>query len=230
MSSDHGQNTAFGVFLRKRWIVISIVVIVSLCAVAARYIPSIIFCNRIKHELEAIFKTRVDIGDAELSLFLNHGEINDVTVYNPPGYNENGFLKVSRITFKMKSDTMQDNVVYMDYVRFYDVVMYVETSGETSNLRETLRMISVPADVMDVVVSIDSLKIFNGSIKSRNEDATESSTPFPLKEIHNVHGNSQMIAEQVGTELRNAMDSQVKDTMNDLMKGLTKGVSDFFSF
>jgi len=192
-------------------------------------VPPVVFRHRFQQAMEGVLKTRVEVESAEISLSLRSGTVHNLTVFNPDGYADRPFLVVPKVTFEMGEPDSTSGITQLKTIVLHDPIMYLETSRETSNLKDVMALMMVPAAKPIPPVKIDVLMIRNGIISSYpDHTGHQFSSPFPIEEVRDLEGKPGKIANRIAKELQSSMDRNMKETVKSLKQDLIKGFSDLF--
>ena len=96
-----------------------------------------------------------------------------------------------------------DGVTQMTSIVLHDPVMYLETAGETSNLKDVMALMMMPTDKPVSPVRIQLLKISNGTIASYPDESGHRVFPPP--------GASSMVDAVTASSLRRASPARLGD-------------------
>lgn len=215
----------------RKWLILLGVSIVSTGILGAILVPPMVFRHKCRDGIESLLKTRVEIGSAEVSFSMDHGVINELVIYNPEGYVDKPFMVIPKITFQKGSTDPEGGMIQITSIELHDPVMYLEISGETSNLKDVMAQMMVPTGNPPPPVKIALLKITNGTIASYpDKTGHQNVSPFPIEEVKNLEGRPGKIANRIAMELQKSMDERMKETVKALKKDLIKGFSDLFDF
>jgi hypothetical protein len=216
-------------YFHRKWMIIGSVLLLASGIVGAIFIPPVVFRHKFQNAMEALLKTQVEVGSAEISLLLKKGTIHDLTIHNPEGYADQPFLVIPKITFEMGPPDSASGTARLKSIVLHDPVMYLETSGETSNLKDAMALMMIPSGEPTPPVIIESLVISNGTIASYPDHTGHQFTsPFPIEEVRDLEGRPGQIANRIAKELQTAMDTNMKETVKSLKQDFIKGFSDLF--